>query len=198
MIYSFIEGAEPPVNQVPLTNTYTQRMSNLSASELDWVVEYSKGLDKYGIGIFGPYTDADVKGTGGSFELSEETSWLYERMTELCLAINQDDFQYDLLGFSEPFYNRHYEAPHDHFEWHVDATPRTGMPRKLTVILQLSDPGDYDGGDFEFLGVRGPYAVRKARGIVTAFRSDAIHRVTPITRGSRRAMTMFLTGPNFR
>jgi PKHD-type hydroxylase len=198
MIYPFIEGVEDPSNAPALNNTYTQRMANLTNAEIDWIVNYATRLEECRIGIFGPYTDADVKGTGGFFPLDDETRWLYDRMAELCQAINADDFQYDVLGFSEPFYNRLYVAPDDHFEWHVDATSRTGLPRKLTVVLQLSDPADYEGGEFQFQGPRGPYAVKKGKGVVTAFRSDRIHRVTPITKGIRRAMTMFMTGPNFR
>ena len=201
MIYKFDENIETPGNIPALHERFTQRMSNLTNDEIDMLVEQSKRIDveqNLRIGIFGPYTDADVRGGGGMFHFNDENRWLYDRMATLSKSINNDDFQYDVTGFAEEFYNRSYEAPYDHFEWHVDATSRTPWTRKLTLVVQLSDPSEYEGGDFEFLGERGPIPTLKSKGIVTAFNSAKIHRVTPITKGVRRAMTMFLVGPNFR
>jgi hypothetical protein len=71
----------------------------------------------------------------------------------------------------------------DLFEWHHDRDPRALPLRAVTVILPLSDPVDYDGGE---LTVRGcPVDIPRARGSLIAFPAALLHRVSPITRGVR-------------
>jgi PKHD-type hydroxylase len=71
-------------------------------------------------------------------------------------------------------------------------------PRKLSVVLQLSDPSEYEGGDLEIMNCSEPTQVKKEKGLVTAFPSFMLHRVTPVTKGIRRTLVVWLTGPRFR
>jgi PKHD-type hydroxylase len=38
----------------------------------------------------------------------------------------------------------------------------------------------------------------RERGTLMAFRANALHRVTPITRGVRRSLVIWAAGPEFR
>jgi PKHD-type hydroxylase len=38
----------------------------------------------------------------------------------------------------------------------------------------------------------------RERGSLVAFRASALHRVTPITRGRRKALVVWAAGPEFR
>jgi PKHD-type hydroxylase len=64
--------------------------------------------------------------------------------------------------------------------------------------VQLSAPEDYDGGQLELRDgdeiVSGP----RDAGTIVAFPSWVIHRVTPVTRGLRRSLVVWVGGPPFR
>jgi hypothetical protein len=201
MIYKFRDNVIVPMNDPDVHEHHSQRISDLNLTEVNQIIELCERLadtQNTPISLFGPWTQADVKATGGNIPLNEETKWLYDRMAKMCQDINDKDFKLDIDGFAEPLYSRKYEAPDDHFDWHIDSTGHTAIPRKLSVVLQLTDPREYEGGDFQFLGTRGPITTTKGQGIVTAFLPSRIHKVTPVTKGVRRALTMFLGGPNFR
>ena len=97
----------------------------------------------------------------------------------------------------EPHYVE-YRGGAGHFHWHNDYSHESDeAPRKVTVVIQLSDPWDYGGGDFETFGPIGETAPR-ARGTIFCLPSIVPHRVTPVTRGMRRALVAWVAGPRFR
>ena len=88
------------------------------------------------------------------------------------------------------------------YDWHCDtfwANP-TAFDRKLSIVIQLSDPSDYEGGDFEIDSqyAQVPADQIRAKGSVLVFPSFLNHRVTPITKGERRSLVSWIQGPKFR
>src|SRR5262249_61537521 len=96
----------------------------------------------------------------------------------------------------------------DPFDWHIDNSIDAVATRKLSFTLQLTPPDEYDGGDLEFAmcaasyGGTAPFAgyTRDVprRGAITVFPALHLHRVCPLTRGSRLALVGLLHGPRFR
>jgi predicted 2-oxoglutarate/Fe(II)-dependent dioxygenase YbiX len=43
-----------------------------------------------------------------------------------------------------------------------------------------------------------PTKITKQKGLVAAFPSYVLHRVTPVTRGVRKTIVVWLTGPRFK
>lgn len=86
------------------------------------------------------------------------------------------------------------------YDWHhdVDWNNNSGIDRKLSLTVQLSDPSDYDGGDFEFSEVEQLPTSAKQQGTVMVFPSYLAHRVTPVTRGVRRSLVAWFSGPTWR
>jgi PKHD-type hydroxylase len=88
-----------------------------------------------------------------------------------------------------PLFNR-YDPGHG-FGAHVDNAIRfSGSQRFRTDVsctLFLSDPADYDGGELVIEGVYGEQAVKLPAGHMVAYPADSVHRVEPVTRGSRWA-----------
>jgi PKHD-type hydroxylase len=77
----------------------------------------------------------------------------------------------------------------------------SGLERKLSVTVNLSDPGDYEGGDLQFLNGTGQLLTQselRERGSVVVFPSTLGHRVTPITSGVRYALVGWMVGPPLR
>ena len=89
-----------------------------------------------------------------------------------------------------PLFNR-YDAGMG-FGAHVDNAIRQSIDGRryrtdLSCTLFLSDPADYDGGELVIEDAFGPQAVKLAAGDMVLYPASSLHRVEPITRGSRWA-----------
>ena len=71
-------------------------------------------------------------------------------------------------------------------------------PRKLSATLQLTDGALYEGCDLELFGTHQVEAAPRTRGSLVVFPSYVLHRVTPIRTGTRKALVIWSTGPDFR
>jgi PKHD-type hydroxylase len=130
---------------------------------------------------------------------SESTEWIYMRMTHAIARLNATHYQFDITGLDEELYHVTYDGSDEgHYDWHHDSHADNGFTRKLSVTLQLSEPGNYDGGDLEINGGGRPEAMARVRGRMLMFPSYEVHRVTPVTRGIRSALVAWIVGPPFR
>jgi PKHD-type hydroxylase len=115
--------------------------------------------------------------------------------------LNGQHFRFDLWGFGEHLqYTEYYGDDEGHYTWHIDSgiTSTNHGPRKLSVVLQLSDPCEYEGGNLQVKLGADPQTISKDLGLVAVFPSFVLHRVTPVTSGLRRTLVAWLTGPALR
>jgi PKHD-type hydroxylase len=88
-----------------------------------------------------------------------------------------------------PLFNRYDEGMG--FDTHVDNTIRFAGPVRfrtdLSATLFLTDPADYDGGELIVEDAYGEHAVKLPAGDMILYPASSLHRVAPITRGSRWA-----------
>jgi predicted 2-oxoglutarate/Fe(II)-dependent dioxygenase YbiX len=82
----------------------------------------------------------------------------------------------------------------DYFVEHQDISKsyRVDEPRAYTLVLQLSDESEYDGGTL----IIEKQEQSKKKGTVIIFKSSLKHEVTEITNGSRIVFTNFLRKNN--
>ena len=88
-----------------------------------------------------------------------------------------------------------------HYNWHhdIDWQNNNGYDRKLSVTVQLSEPSEYEGGNFVFDEVDSPDSnILKQKGTVLVFPSYLRHRVEPVTKGVRRSLVSWFEGPSWR
>ncbi len=78
------------------------------------------------------------------------------------------------------------------FGAHVDnairSVPGTGgmrMHADVSTTIFLNDPEDYDGGDLLIEDTFGCHSVKLPAGHAVVYPSSSLHRVEPVTRGSR-------------
>lgn len=197
MIYSF-DGSRCHPNREEANNHLVHFESGLSDEELDAIVAIGDELATTNVKLFGKTDPSRVQATGSHFALTEETRWIYQRMALAARQINEQNFQFNLNGFAENFYYLSYGDQGDHFDWHLDIGYQTQAPRKMSLVLQLSHPEEYEGGFFDVLVAHQHFRAIKQRGMIVAFPAFKIHRVTPVTAGVRKTLAMFTTGPNFR
>lgn len=129
-----------------------------------------------------------------------DADWLMPQAMRLVAEANRGTFGFDLTDFGESAQIARYSATREgHFGWHSDIGAGTwAARRKLTVVVQLSDPQDYDGGALEIWPDASVLTAPRARGLATIFPSFQLHRVTPVTRGTRWSLTLWSHGPAFR
>jgi PKHD-type hydroxylase len=133
------------------------------------------------------------------FSYGSETEWVFDRIAHIVGNINSQFYGFDIHGLCEDIqFTEYYASEKGHYDWHQDSGPNTIAPRKLSIVIQLSDPADYDGGDLQILASREPTSVDKRLGLATVFPSFILHRVTPVTRGTRRSLVAWIAGPKFR
>lgn len=128
-----------------------------------------------------------------------QTEWVFDRIAHIVGSINSQFYGFDIHGMCEDIqFTEYYASEKGHYDWHQDSGPNTMSPRKLSIVIQLSDPADYDGGELQILSSREPTNVDRKLGLATVFPSFMLHRVTPVTRGIRRSLVAWIAGPKFR
>lgn len=135
-----------------------------------------------------------------------EGHWTMGLLYHFAAVANAQAWRYDIAAPS-PVQLTRYGAG-QFYNWHRDSggePPQARMVRKISVILQLSDPSTYEGGTVEFkLGEETdeprivPALEAKSRGSVIVFPSWLPHRVTEVTNGERRSLVNWVVGPPFR
>ena len=101
-----------------------------------------------------------------------------------------------------------------HYDWHIDNLANTyitaqncntnGKYRKLSFSINLSDPKDFEGGEFyfEFLNSPNNNIVEckeiKQKGTIIIFPSFVKHKVAPITKGERNSLVGWVLGYPFK
>lgn len=120
-------------------------------------------------------------------------------------AVNSSLFGFDIsFGFNSlqyTEYNGDGPAP-QFYDWHQDCLfDNAVLDRKLSAVVQLSNPDDYEGGLFEMEGCARPlFNVEPflPRGSLLIFPSYLKHRVLPVTKGLRKSLVTWYNGPRFR
>ena len=73
------------------------------------------------------------------------------------------------------------------------------LVRKLSFVLQLSDPDDYEGGNLQLLDESGNnYFAPRKRGTMILFDSRTQHRVLKVTKGRRKSLVGWTVGPRWK
>lgn len=130
---------------------------------------------------------------------SEQSEWLYKRMQNLCAKVNLDKFQFDLEKFEVFQYGKYKEG--QFYNWHTDSGPTLPMHRKLSLMVALTPPDEYDGGEI-CINTNGnqdePLVLKMEPGSVIVIPSWVPHVVKPVTRGERVSLVAWATGPKFR
>jgi PKHD-type hydroxylase len=93
------------------------------------------------------------------------------------------------LHLLPPLFNRY--AGGQNFGTHVDGSIRTipgtslRMRTDLSCTFFFAEPGEYDGGELIIEDTYGSKSVKLAAGSAILYPGTSLHRVTPVTRGTR-------------
>jgi PKHD-type hydroxylase len=185
------------------TDSFASLLNVFTDEEMNRIIAYGEKLNAEKAGFqagSGTSKSADkIRITQHAwFRPAPDIQWLYMRMEQVARTLNERIYQFDLTGFSEPFqYTVYHGTEGGHYDWHVDQG-RLQVQRKLSFSVQLSDPSEYEGGELQLHAANDISVAPKTRGAVVAFPAYTLHRVTPVTAGTRRSLVAWTAGPKFR
>ena len=150
------------------------------------------------------------------------TNWISGWVWYYVQKMNRENFLYDIVDidggsiqytqYSEgQFYNWHKDADIDCFykpqltpSSHASMTPdivdiQGEYVRKLSFVVQLSDPEEYTGGELQFLDNNGKtFFAPKQLGTIVVFDSRTRHRVRKVRSGLRKSLVGWVVGPRWK
>ena len=172
--------------------------------QINWLQQQARnGKQKAEVGVGGVGSvNANIRRSDLNWlPNTPETSWVFETLAHAVSSLNAQFFRFNLVGFGEHIQLTNYdESEQGMYGWHVDMGPSVTSPcRKLSIVMQLSDPVDYEGGVLE-LRPHGKDIIkmRKQRSLIVAFPSWTLHQVTPVTQGNRQSLVAWISGPPFK
>lgn len=126
-------------------------------------------------------------------------TFLFDEMWKMAIQSNDDWFKFHIsrityIQLAE--YDASYQGV---YKKHNDIFWMNGDPqyhRKLTAVVQLSDPSTYDGGNLELFGLTEyPNAEEvRTQGTVFFFPSFLEHQANVVTKGTRYSLACWFDG----
>lgn len=177
--------------------------NGFSKEEIDKIVAAGElsAFNKGQIGTAqGATTDMSIRDTDIVWiEQNDSNGWIYEKISAAGARVNYDKFQFDLTHFQPLQYGKYKVG--GHYTWHYDSGPDMPEHRKLSIVLGLSDPDSYEGGELQ-INAHGdqnkPHSLKIKRGDLVVFPSYIGHRVSPVTAGERMTLVGWAVGPKFK
>lgn len=188
---------QQPVND-PLTYYYYN--NSFSSLEIKKILVALENLEYENAQIVSENNNNVRKGKLKWIPKNENWTWVYKRMMEIALEANQKLWHFDIFQCEYIQYTEYDEKDEGHYNWHQDVSSGIYSHRKISISIQLSDPGSYSGGDLQFWlgGETNVISVQKALGEATIFPSYMMHRVTKVHSGTRKSLVLWIGGSHFR
>ena len=122
---------------------------------------------------------------------------MYDDLIYLVQKINRNHFGFSNIQITEKAQVSEYSKG-QFYDWHTDNSidmDREPPVRKLSMTLLLNDPSEFEGGNLEIAGKKMSHM---KQGYAAIFASFLQHRVTPVTKGVRKALVVWFSGEPFK
>tara|TARA_Y100000289_G_scaffold6824_1_gene6178 strand:+ start:2195 stop:2770 length:576 start_codon:yes stop_codon:yes gene_type:complete len=183
--------------------------NQFSDAECDWIINESERVLDVKNAVIGEEGDNESlyrKSQTGFIhyntpEHNELWNVVSSKLWNVVNDANRTNFGFDISYLDSVQYTVYHDGG-DHYDWHIDTfldTPNA-FHRKLSVTVQLTNSNEYTGGDFKLRDGTGqelPEHV-KDKGSVLIFPSFLLHKVTPVTSGTRRTLVAWFEGKRFK
>ena len=156
--------------------------------------------------------DKDLGAKSGDGELIKNISSVkhipYGKIKHLISDLIGEAYQVANLDFGYQTFDPHdgiylnfntYEAgSKDSYGWHIDESRQATNSMKLTLLVNLSTE-PFTGGEFQIFPSDSAVDIPMLSepGSAFMFKSHILHRVKPVTSGTRKTLTLFIYGPKF-
>lgn len=129
-----------------------------------------------------------------------EFKWIYQKLMKMAEEANSTLWDFDLISAPEMIqYTEYYDHNSGKYDWHQDIGDGIPSLRKISITVQLSDPSEYEGGELQLWGGgESIITAPKGKGNVVIFPSYMMHRITPVTKGTRTSFVLWLGGEHYK
>ena len=182
-------------------DSYYYFPNGFSEAEVAKIISYERDgliITKEGATFSGNSNDEVRRSEVGWVPHNQQFHWMYERMGSLVAEANDKMWNFHLAGMAEQIQYAVYPPNGGHYDWHIDTGREKYSRRKISITIQLSDADEYEGGDLQLKIGSGEQDTKKGKGMTVIFPSYLLHRVTPVTKGYRRSLVLWITGPPFK
>lgn len=152
------------------------------------------------IGVDEENTDKEIRSSSIKWiPKTSEWMWVYKKLMDMAVEANKI-WGFDLISADEQIqYTEYYDTNEGHYDWHQDIGPGNASHRKVSITVQLSDTNEYEGGDLQiWSGGKRVVTTERGSGVVVVFPSYMMHRVTKVTKGTRRSFVLWVGGTHYR
>lgn len=185
---------------VPNNVTWAYLQSFLSEEECERIISSAmenSPLESYvGAGI----VDNNIRKNRVIFLPSHDDRyrWAFDKIAQCAISLNRQFWNFD-LSFVETLQFTIYDRDQDFYTAHMDTGHNVPEQRKLSLVVQLSEPDSYVGSDLQLhsCGMEFFNTVRD-RGTIIAFPSYMVHRVSPLLSGTRFSLVSWVCGPPYK
>lgn len=182
---------------------------HLSKQDCDEIIQNALTIDPQQavVGVSGGLADVNLEYRRSKVRFIHKDDWrfqkLFDTLWRTAIAANNDWFNIHITKLDYVQFAEYDVADHGEYKAHHDVFWLNGddfYHRKLSCVIQLTDPAEYDGCDLEFLGTTYFPSADEIReqGTITYFPSLIKHRATPIIRGKRYSIAAWFDGPKWR
>ena len=129
---------------------------------------------------------------------TEDTAWIYDKIWNAVSSIQIDGWNFDIRGIFEDIQYTEYDASKG--QAFYNAHKDTGEPyghRKISVTLLLSDPNEFSGGRLVIEDEDDTVDLSN-KGAMVMFPSFLKHQVEPVTKGKRKVLVAWISGPKLK
>jgi predicted 2-oxoglutarate/Fe(II)-dependent dioxygenase YbiX len=126
-----------------------------------------------------------------------ENRWIYEKIANIVSFVNATHFDYEIMGITHALQLIEYESASDikgHYDWHVDVGTGDPTTRKISLVVQLTEPTNYQDCELIINNHGNEIVATKEQGSVHLFPSYMTHTVTPISKGVRHSLVIWIHG----
>lgn len=205
-------GIRPPEHPAfPSHVQWTGSNQMLSPPEVAAVIERGDALNlkpgtigNGGMGTDTPHRDDTYRRVETGSLLGDDLDWLYQRVLDKMQLANDAHYRFNMVGLAEPIGYLKYSAVQaegeepGHYKWHQDFGGGLYSTRKLSMVIQLSDPSTYTGCRLQLCN-DGPWESNYLQpGDAIMFPSWTPHAVSNIESGVRRCLVIWFAGPQFK
>ena len=199
-----------PYNRSNITHSSVYWDDGFTEDELNSIVRYCESQDLEIAKTIGFKDEEELKKIRISdikfFNRTTETAWIFDKLNFIIQSANEMFYGFELNGYDSFQYTTYDASKNGKYEWHIDMTlgnidnSSIFETRKLSLSLLLNRPEiDYEGGNFEINtgNQNQPIQVENKFGRSILFPSFVCHRVAPVTKGIRKSLVVWVTGPKF-
>jgi PKHD-type hydroxylase len=111
---------------------------------------------------------------------------------------NTNIYDFNLIGIIDQDFPQVFAySKNDFYKMHLELTPMAPS-RKITFIINLSDPTTYQGGDLNFLNIDTSESAINEQGACLIFPSYIPYEISPVTSGVKHIIVGHVHGALFK